>query len=188
MVAGSGRLPPCGKRSSPNGQQAPTIAGLFDPCRTIELDDGRTLVVMYQGERYGWGAYVPAENRRPASAASPVEAIAGYLELSRDRVPAGVERLSREFQNDLSEAPRYACDCCGYLTLLNPGHYEICAVCGWEDDRCDNNRICGGPDAPSGPNHVSLTQGRGDFALFGASKERSKEYVRGPRPEEYPPD
>lgn len=64
--------------------------------------------------------------------------------------------------------------------------HDICAVCGWEDDRCDMNRIRGGPDAPSVPNHISLTQGRENFARFGASKEKSKKYVRDPRPEEHP--
>jgi hypothetical protein len=141
---------------------------------------------MYQGEGHGWGAYVPGEGRRPASAASPAEAIAGYLELSGEQMPAWVKRLSQDLQRELSEAPRYACDCCGYLTLLNPGHYEICDVCGWEDDRSDNNRRNGGPDAPSGPNDISLTQGRANFARFRASKERSKQHVRDPRPEEHP--
>lgn len=142
---------------------------------------------MYQGERHGWGAYITGEGKRPASAASPAEAIAGYLELSREQAPAWAERLSQDLQRELSEAPRLACDCCGYLTLLNPGHYEICDVCGWEDDRSDNNRRRGGPDAPNGPNHISLTQGRANFARFGAAKERRKEYVRDPRPEEHPP-
>jgi len=159
---------------------------LFDRSRKIELDDGRTLVVMYQGERHGWGAYVAGESKRPVSAASPAEAIAGYLELLGERAPAWAERLSRDFERELSEARRYACDCCGYVTLLNPGRYEICAVCRWEDDRCDNTRRRGGPDAVSGPNHISLTQGRANFRRFGASKERSKQYARDPRPEEHP--
>lgn len=141
---------------------------------------------MYQGERYGWGAYIPGETKRPASAASPVEAIAGCLELSGEQVPAWARPLSEQLQRELSEAPGYVCDCCGHRTLLNPGHYEICNVCGWEDDRCDNNRHRGGPDARSGPNHISLSQARVNFARFGASKERSKKYVRDPRPEEHP--
>jgi cysteine-rich CPCC protein len=142
---------------------------------------------MYQGERHGWGAYVQSENKRPASAASPVEAIAGCLELSPEQVPNTAKRLSERLQRELREAPRYVCDCCGYRTLLNPGHYEICAVCRWEDDRCDNNRRRGGPDAPSGPNQISLSQGRANFACFGAADERDKKYVRDPRPEERPP-
>jgi hypothetical protein len=32
-------------------------------------------------------------------------------------------------------ALRYPCPCCGYLTYSEPpGSYEICSVCGWEDD------------------------------------------------------
>ncbi len=35
----------------------------------------------------------------------------------------------------MSEA-RYACPCCGYLTLTEkpPGTFAICPVCFWEDD------------------------------------------------------
>lgn len=29
---------------------------------------------------------------------------------------------------------RVMCRCCGYLTLPRYGHYDICPVCGWEDD------------------------------------------------------
>ncbi len=76
------------------------------------------------------------------------------------------------------------CDCCGYRTLLNAGHYEDCPVCGWEDDRCDTTRIKGGPDAPSGPNRISLTQARENYATFGASLERRKQWVRAPTPDE----
>lgn len=28
----------------------------------------------------------------------------------------------------------YPCPCCGYLTSSEPGGYDICPVCGWEDD------------------------------------------------------
>jgi hypothetical protein len=72
------------------------------------------------------------------------------------------------------------------MTLLNTGCYDICAVCGWEDDRADAGRRRHGPEAPSGPNGVSLSQARANFASFGAAKERSRSRVRSPRPDEYP--
>ena len=28
----------------------------------------------------------------------------------------------------------YECSCCGYLTLSNRAEYDICRLCGWEDD------------------------------------------------------
>jgi hypothetical protein len=141
---------------------------------------------MYQGERIGWGAYVDGESRRPASAGTPLAAIVGYLELASAQIPGPVQRLAEQLEDELKKAPRYACDCCGFLTLLNPGYYEICDVCGWDDDRVDAGRIRLGPDAPSGPNHVSLTQARTNFRRFGASKEASRDRVRDPRAEEHP--
>jgi hypothetical protein len=144
------------------------------------------MVVQWQGERYDWGAYIPGDYKRPTSARTPVEAIAMYLDHPADRAPEWIKDLSEGLEVELAQAPRYACDCCGYRTLLNPGRYEICDVCGWEDDRADRGRRSGGPDAPSGPNRISLSEGRANFARFGASKERSKPYVREPRPDEYP--
>lgn len=32
----------------------------------------------------------------------------------------------------------YCCPCCGYATLGEPEAYEICVVCGWEDDGQDD--------------------------------------------------
>lgn len=32
-------------------------------------------------------------------------------------------------------ATRYPCPCCGYLIhTQGPGDFEICGICGWEDD------------------------------------------------------
>jgi hypothetical protein len=28
----------------------------------------------------------------------------------------------------------YPCPCCGHLTFSEVGGYEICDICGWEDD------------------------------------------------------
>jgi hypothetical protein len=157
---------------------------VFDTSRRVELDDGRTLVVTYGGEEHGWSAYVAGESRPPASATSPAEAIGGYLGLSPEQAPGWARQLSEGLERELSEASRYVCDCCGYRTLLNPGYYEICDVCGWEDDRNDTSRRRQGPDALSGPNHISLSQARANFARSGAAMEGSRRNARAPRPEE----
>jgi hypothetical protein len=143
-------------------------------------------VVQYQGEGYGWGAYVPGAPGGPGIHPSPAAAMAAYLDVPPDELPAELAELSERMLRELAEAPRYICDCCGYRTLLATGHYEICDVCRWEDDRADNNRRLGGPDAVSGPNHISLTQARANFASFGACDEASRGSARGPRPEEIP--
>ena len=101
-------------------------------------------------------------------------------------MPAWAKDVSERLMRELAEAPRHACECCRCLTLLNVSHYETCAVCGWEDDRADNNRRDGGPDAPGGPNHISLSQARANFASFGASSERRSMFARDARPEEIP--
>lgn len=35
----------------------------------------------------------------------------------------------------------YKCNCCGYLTLDNISEYDICRLCGWEDDGTKSNEI-----------------------------------------------
>jgi hypothetical protein len=57
-------------------------------------------------------------------------------------------------------------------------------VCRWEDDPAVE---WDGPDATSGPNHLSLNEGRANFARFGVSDEKCSKYARAPRPEEQPP-
>jgi hypothetical protein len=80
--------------------------------------------------------------------------------------------------------PPFACACCGYRTLPGPSPTdEICAVCFWQDDFVDNR----GTDV-LGPNRVTLSVARGNFAEFGASERRFVERVRLPRPEEGPPE
>ncbi len=46
------------------------------------------------------------------------------------------------------------CPCCGYATIHNPGSYEICPVCDWENDSV---RLL---EQHSGPNHMTLSEGR----------------------------
>jgi hypothetical protein len=62
------------------------------------------------------------------------------------------------------------------------GHFDICAVCFWEDD----NIQLGDPTYAPGANKFSLEQSRRNFQAFGAVEERLKRYVRQPRPDELP--
>jgi hypothetical protein len=49
-----------------------------------------------------------------------------------------------------------ACHCCGSHTLHENGAYEICSVCGWEDDPAQS----ADPDLRGGANKMSLHQAR----------------------------
>lgn len=77
---------------------------------------------------------------------------------------------------------RFACPCCGYLTLTEPQHgtFVICDVCFWEDDDVQLRY----PDSEVGANAVSLNQARGNFLAHGVSELRFKANVRPPLPKE----
>lgn len=54
------------------------------------------------------------------------------------------------------------CPCCQQATLEEPaGSYEICPVCGWEDDPVQAED----PDYAGGANHESLRQAREMYRL-----------------------
>ena len=78
----------------------------------------------------------------------------------------------------------YACPCCGYLTFDEepPGTFEICPVCGWEDDELQLRD----PTYSGGANSVSLESARNNFLAIGAINEESLRFVRKPRAEEVP--
>ncbi|MFI1742065.1 CPCC family cysteine-rich protein [Streptomyces sioyaensis] len=87
--------------------------------------------------------------------------------------------------NDIQEPSvgKVTCPCCGFLTLERREFYEICPVCGWEDDgQGDHNA----DECIGGPNRVSLTEARKNYAKFGAAEERDRLRVRSPLPEEFP--
>ena len=59
----------------------------------------------------------------------------------------------------------YKCPCC-QETVAGDGFYTTCSVCYWE---CDGEWDL---DVVSGPNHMTLRQGRENFEKFGTSMER----------------
>ena len=65
------------------------------------------------------------------------------------------------------------CPCCRSLTLSDPGGFEICPVCGWEDDGQDDSDadvVRGGPNG-----HLSLTDARRGYAERTAFEARLRD-------------
>jgi len=91
------------------------------------------------------------------------------------------EELVSEIVEELIK-PRFACPCCGYLTLEAepPGSFCVCEICWWEDDPVQfaNQDYEGGANAPS------LKQARELFKNIGVSDPKLKGHERAPRPEE----
>ena len=59
----------------------------------------------------------------------------------------------------------HQCPCCDYFSLHKRAAYDICPVCYWEDD----GQGLGQLDEVSGPNHITLREGRDNFARCGAA-------------------
>ena len=71
----------------------------------------------------------------------------------------------------------FPCPCCGHLTFAEqPGSYDICPVCFWEDD----NVQLRWPDSSGGANTPSLIEAQRNYADFGAMEVRFKGNVRQP--------
>lgn len=73
-----------------------------------------------------------------------------------------------------------SCPCCGYHTLytLEPGSFEACSICFWEDDPVQSQD----PDYEGGANHPSLRQAQRNFREFGACDRDALPHVRPPTP------
>ena len=56
---------------------------------------------------------------------------------------------------------KYTCPCCGYKTFDEPvkGTYDICELCGWEDDLVQNED----PDYEGGANGICLREAQHEF-------------------------
>ena len=78
----------------------------------------------------------------------------------------------------------YPCPCCNNLTLGEnpPGTFEICEVCGWEDDNVQFED----PDFRGGANFESLKEARTNYREFGAINRNKIVSVRRPNEDEVP--
>lgn len=79
---------------------------------------------------------------------------------------------------------RFACPCCGNLTLASepPGSFELCPVCWWEDDSVQFDD----PDRAFGANRVSLREARENYKQFGVCDADGRGHVRPPMADELP--
>ncbi|GEC31845.1 CPCC family cysteine-rich protein [Sinorhizobium fredii] len=59
----------------------------------------------------------------------------------------------------------FACPCCDSYSLTEAGEWEICNVCGWEDDPAQEAVS----DLAGGANKVSLLLARENYRLSGCS-------------------
>ena len=77
---------------------------------------------------------------------------------------------------------KFPCACCRYLTRSSgePGTFEICPICYWEEDRLQEEQ----PTLSGGSNQVSLEKGRTNFLAFGACEQSFQEFCRGPNQSE----
>lgn len=68
------------------------------------------------------------------------------------------------------------------MTEAQRGSFDVCPVCGWEDDEVQFSD----PDYPGGANEVSLNRARENFRSIGAVSDAARKMVRDPVSEEMP--
>jgi hypothetical protein len=74
---------------------------------------------------------------------------------------------------------RYACPCCGHITLWQRGAFELCEVCWWVDDSQDDEDVATVRGGPNGS--LSLAGGRYNVRHVGACEACFVDRVRAPR-------
>jgi hypothetical protein len=150
---------------------------------TLTLPDGRELHATYEGDAVGWVAHVSGAQDRPVAGRDLGDVLTDLLEV--DGYPDWLVQAINEIAGrDTPLGRRFACPCCGYLTLDEPpaGTYNICEVCCWEDDGVQFRD----PDYQGGANGVSLNQARENFRKHGVSEPRFRARARRPLPAEHP--
>jgi hypothetical protein len=76
---------------------------------------------------------------------------------------------------------KYPCPCCGHLVYDHePGHHQVCPICGWEDDLTQLRF----PLMPGSCNTVSLHTGQQNYRNYGAAERRNIGTTREPFAEE----
>ena len=91
-----------------------------------------------------------------------------FVGVRNDYLANRLESLGHELESIEGDVEMLeTCPCCEFRTLSERGGYEICPVCFWEDDGSQD------PDRVSGPNHMTLREGRENFARLGAVSEKS---------------
>ncbi len=72
------------------------------------------------------------------------------------------------------------CPCCDYFTLDRRGDFDICPVCGWEDDGLDpeNPEQLDNSASAGGPNGKAPLEGRKIFRAEVVSKGLPPEAVQ----------
>lgn len=64
------------------------------------------------------------------------------------------------------------CPCCASPEFAEPASFDICGVCGWQDDGQgdrDAELVLEGPNGP-----LSLTQARKNYLAFGSCSEEHR--------------
>lgn len=78
-------------------------------------------------------------------------------------------------------AKKNQCPCCGYYTLEDePGRFDICPVCYWEDDGIQRDN----PNYIGGANGISLNMARENYKKIGAISKEYLDIVRSPYEDE----
>lgn len=89
------------------------------------------------------------------------------------------EYIEKEFNQIVNEKVKVfgqienfeKCPCCEYKTLEERRTWDICEVCYWEDDGIEDL------NADSGPNRMTLRQGKENFKKFGACEIELIQYT-----------
>lgn len=63
----------------------------------------------------------------------------------------------------LDERKRILCPVCNRYTFAYEDDYDICPICGWENDSIQNMN----PDFKGGANPMSLNEAKAEFASTG---------------------